>query len=179
MSDNWNDEGQFFGTDEQSGSQNPIRALREKAESDSKTIKELKEELAKLRTVTRQTAVADLLKSKGLDPVVAELVPADVEATPDALEAWYGKYSKVFNPAKATSENETEGEAQGAGEAEAAGSTVPESEQDALGQMVQAMNQNVAPAAAADLQRKMENAGDLSELLSVIKGQQGASTSGW
>ena len=172
MSDTWNDDGQFFnggagGTND--SQDNPIRALREKAENDSRTIKELRDELAKIKDAQRTTAVADLLKSKGLDPIVADLVPKDVEASPAALEEWYSKYGKAFAPATAES---GEGQESG-GEGDPAGTgSVPEGEQDALSELLSSVQQRVTPAAAADLARKMQNAGSQEELLALIHAEQ-------
>lgn len=173
MSD-WNDEGQFFGGADGAGDSqtNPIRALREKAESDSATIKELRAELQKIKDAQRTTGVADLLKSKGLDPIVADLVPKDVEATPEALDAWYAKYGKAFASTSAGSD-EADGDGDGSDDS-AAGSTIPEGEQDALQDLLTSTQQRVSPQASADLQRKLQNAQTLEELLAVTQqGQPG------
>lgn len=114
--------------------------------------------------------MADLLKSKGLDPIVADLVPKDVEATPDALEAWYGKYGKAFAPASA-------GNGEGASEEgeqsdSASATTVPEEEQDALSELMSLAVARATPAAAADMQRKLQNAGSMEELLALTQSEQ-------
>ena len=171
MSD-WNDEGQFYGGADGAGDSqnNPIRALREKAESDSRTIKELRDELQKIKDAQRTTSVADLLKSKGLDPIVADLVPKDVEATPEALDAWYGKYGKAFASTSAASGNDAAGD--GDGSDDSAGSTIPEGEQDALQDLLMSTQQRVTPQAHADIKRKLENAGSLEELLALTQQAQ-------
>ena len=71
MSDNfWAD-----GVDEVEET-NAMRVLREKAEADSKVIREMAERLAKMEAKEQRSALEDSLKAKGLDPKVAEDITA-------------------------------------------------------------------------------------------------------
>lgn len=62
--------------------------LRKQLEEALKEIKELRGELSKDK---REQTVTDLLKGKGLDPAIAELIPADQDPT-----AWVEKYAHLL-----------------------------------------------------------------------------------
>lgn len=70
---------------EQSNSGGGLRKMLEDALGE---IKDLKKQL---NSEKREQSTADLLKDKGLDPAIAELIPADMEPT-----AWLEKYSHLL-----------------------------------------------------------------------------------
>jgi hypothetical protein len=76
---------------------NAMRVLREKAEADSKVIREMAEELKGLRAERDQEKVRSVVTSKGLDPKVASLAAAaGVEPNEQAVEAWLADFGDVF-----------------------------------------------------------------------------------
>lgn len=85
---------------------NPIKALREKAKADSGKIKELQEKLSLFEKRDRERTVAEVLRSKGLDAKLAGLVPEGVEATSEAVEAFFKPYEDVFRPKAEHAEEE-------------------------------------------------------------------------
>lgn len=85
---------------------NPMRVLREKADADSKVIREMAERLRKMEEKEQRRELADKIVAKGLDPKVAALIPAD--KNPDE---WLNEYAGLFaRPAEVEAEpSEEEG----------------------------------------------------------------------
>lgn len=67
---------------------NAMRVLREKAEADSKTIREMAERLAKMEERENQSRLDALIVAQGLDPKVKDLIPKDSD--PEKFLADYG-----------------------------------------------------------------------------------------
>ena len=67
---------------------NAMRVLREKAEADSKVIREMAERLAKMEKAENDRAALDKVTAKGLDPKVLDLIPEGKDV--DAFLADYG-----------------------------------------------------------------------------------------
>lgn len=73
-----------------------VKDLRRQIKELTKQNTTLAEENGTLKTSKRTSDLADVIKSKGLDPKVANLYPKDAEATPEALDAWLNEYGSVF-----------------------------------------------------------------------------------
>jgi hypothetical protein len=74
-----------------------VKALREKAEADSKRLKEQGDQIAKLSARLAENDLRDVVTSKGLPAKVAKLAAAaGVEPTAEAVEAWVKDYGDVF-----------------------------------------------------------------------------------
>jgi hypothetical protein len=69
-----------------------IKALRAKADADSQALKEMREELNRLRQRARQADVAEVLKSKGYDPDAAKLYQGE----PDKVDEWLTSYGSLL-----------------------------------------------------------------------------------
>lgn len=111
---------------------NAMKALREKADSDSARLKTLEETNSKLLSRINEQDIRAVVESKGLPGKVAKLAAAaGVEPTTEAVEAWVAEYGDVFGikPADATSQ-----EPSGAGAATPAANVSVE-EQAALASM--------------------------------------------
>lgn len=72
-----------------------MKALREKAESDSKRIQELSEKLARLEESGRQASVSTLFESAGANPGISRFYKG--EPTPEAVQTWITENSDVFS----------------------------------------------------------------------------------
>lgn len=69
-----------------------IKALRARAEADSKALEELREQVQTLQKETHQVKVADALKAKGYAPTAAGLYTG----TPDKLDDWLGTHGAAL-----------------------------------------------------------------------------------
>jgi hypothetical protein len=90
-----------FDTEEANGPANLRKALK-RAEREAK---QLKDELASLRSESRTRTVKDVLETKGVNSKIAAFIPADVD-TPEKIAMWIEEYADVFGLA-AQSTNET------------------------------------------------------------------------
>lgn len=150
MSDNfWAD-----GVDEVEET-NAMRVLREKAEADSKTIREMAERLAKMEERENATRLDALIVAQGLDPKVKDLIPKD--ADPEKFLADYGTLL-VRKSTEVTDEATDEGE-EGDG-----GSAIPADEAAARAAVSKAAS-GAQPKAGLDVVedkiKSFENAEDL------------------
>ena len=73
-----------------------ITQLRKVNRALEKRAKELEQELASLKTQTRQRTVKEVLQAKGLNPKIAAFVPQDIEASEEAINQWVSEYGDVF-----------------------------------------------------------------------------------
>ena len=85
-----------------------VGQLRKVNRTLEKRAKELEQELAGLKTQTRQRTVKDVLQAKGLNPKIAALIPQDIEPTDDALAKWIEDYGDVFGVQVPTEEKPAE-----------------------------------------------------------------------
>ena len=98
---------------------NAMRVLREKAEADSKVIREMAERLAKMEKAENDRVALAKVQAKGLDPKVLDLVPEGKDV--DAFLADYG----TLLATKAAETSDDSGDEGGEGEG---GSTIPADE---------------------------------------------------
>ena len=73
-----------------------VGQLRKVNRTLEKRAKELEQELAGLKSQTRQRTVKDVLQAKGLNPKIAALIPQDIEPTDEALGKWVEDFGDVF-----------------------------------------------------------------------------------
>lgn len=85
-----------------------VGQLRKVNRTLEKRAKELEQELAGLKTQTRQRTVKDVLQAKGLNPKIAALIPQDIEPTDEALGKWVEDYGDVFGIQTPTEEKPVE-----------------------------------------------------------------------
>jgi hypothetical protein len=85
-----------------------VGQLRKVNRTLEKRAKELEQELAGLKSQTRQRTVKDVLQAKGLNPKIAALIPQDVEPTDEALTKWVEDYGDVFGIQTPTEEKPVE-----------------------------------------------------------------------
>lgn len=79
-------------TDEVSEGKSGLRSQFEQALKENKI---LQKELAKLKSQVRETTVAEVLSSKGVNVKIAKFIPSDVEGE-EAITAWLEENGDVF-----------------------------------------------------------------------------------
>jgi hypothetical protein len=176
MSNQWYQPAEFDDDDNDEGQGQPntgqqlpkgLRTRMKQLETENKTLRETNEKLA---TEARKSAISQVLKTKNIDPKVANLVPKDVEPTAEAVEKWLADYADVF-PVKAA-EGESgnpDGGQDGDGDT---GADSDEAAQMAL--IAQAANGGQPPGKQADLLKQL-TAKDLKreDLLALIEAHGG------
>lgn len=70
--------------------------LRKHLQRIEKENKELKKELDESKAQKRTETIANTVKAKGYDPLIAAFVPASVEATSEAVEKWLTDNGRLF-----------------------------------------------------------------------------------
>lgn len=85
MSGYYNDDPDEFDQDERGNSGGGLRKLLEETLAENKKLREA------IEKESREQSTSDLLKSKGLDPAIAELIPDGEDA-----KAWVDKYSHLL-----------------------------------------------------------------------------------
>jgi hypothetical protein len=90
---NW----QLDDDDDDTGTQPPAKdPVRAQLKALEKANKELTDKLNAAETKSRSATVKDVLRDKSMNPKLAGLIPASVEATPEAIEAWVTEYGDLF-----------------------------------------------------------------------------------
>jgi len=152
--------------DELDPEDNTVKKLRKLVEKRGQRIAELEEENTKLSKVSRSSTVAEVLKSKGVNEKVAALVPADVDATPEAITQWLTDYADVFGIKQNAPAGEQEREATGGSEVD------PEVEA-----ALQSINSTVAtsqtPGKEADILARLNDPNLTFEELQTLMAQNG------
>ena len=165
----------FWENDDNGGAResNAMRALREKAEADSKAIAELRDMVGELTKELSAGKVEKVVTSKGLDPAVAEIAQKVVGTDPQAVEVWLKENEKLF--AKPAAGTPTPGqEPAGATEEEQPGgeSVVRADEQAALAALAAAA-QGSTPAkgmeAVATQMSQAKTPEDVEKLLQTLR----------
>jgi hypothetical protein len=85
-----------------------VGQLRKVNRTLEKRAKELEQELAGLKTQTRQRTVKDVLQAKGLNPKIATFIPQDIDTTEEAINNWVNEYGDVFGIQAPTEEKPAE-----------------------------------------------------------------------
>ena len=74
-----------------------IKQLRKQIREQEKRIKELDTQVGEYTSKRREEIIKEVLESKGVNPKVAKLIPADVDATnADVLNEWLDEYGDAF-----------------------------------------------------------------------------------
>ncbi len=85
-----------------------VSQLRKVNRTLEKRAKELEQELAGLKTQTRQRTVKDVLQAKGLNPKIAAFIPQDIDTSEEAINNWVNEYGDVFGIQTQTEEKPAE-----------------------------------------------------------------------
>lgn len=170
----WENDG---SNGEQPRESNAMRALREKAEADSKAIAELRDMVGTLTQELSAGKVEKVVTSKGFDPGLAEIAKTVVGSDPQAVETWLKDNEKLFAKAAAAPSAEDQEPTGDTGEEQSGeGSVVPADEQAALAAHAAAA-QGSTPAkgleAVVSSMSQAQSADDVEKLLQTLRPTQG------
>lgn len=91
-------------TDDTDNDSDLVKNLRKQIEKRDAVLKERDAEFAKLQDKVRRQEVSTILRDLGVKPKVANLIPKDIDADPDAIKKWVSDYEDVFGNAKPSEE---------------------------------------------------------------------------
>jgi len=157
MSNNyWDDEDddQDTDTDTQLDGSDLLKKLRKAKRADEKRIKELTEQLEGFSKAQRESTVKSVLEKKGVNQKAARLVLKDLDGdfSEEAVSNWLDENADLFGIEVSQKRDEQ--------------NLATLRQQDVMTQNA------VTPDRAQDLEQRMDNAGSMEELLSLMQGQQ-------
>jgi len=131
-----------------------VKKLRKANRLQEKKIKDLETNLGSLTKSQRERIIKDTFALKGVNAKIATFVPADLEASEDAISAWLDEHGDVFG---VQSPQKTE-----------------LSQQDiaSLRQMDAVTQNAISPDRAEDIMMRIQNATSAEELNAIIYSQQ-------
>lgn len=132
-----------------------VKKLRKANRIQEKKIKDLETNLGSLTKAQRERIIKDTFAQKGINSKITAFVPADLEASEEALSGWLDEYGDVFGVQRSQEKTEL-------------------SQQDiaSLRQMDAVTNGALSPDKAEDLMMRVMNAANAEELNSIIYSQQ-------
>lgn len=161
MATNTNWDSDDDDQDEGQQQQKPKGGLREYAEQQKRENAELKEKLEKLEKAEKLRNVENAVKAKGYDPMVANLVPADIASDSAQVEKWLSDHEKLFKPQGSVQEQQVQDE------------EVDEDELsddvDAFGRISRVSTSALPPAKEADTLAAIKNAKTRDELDGILR----------
>ena len=157
MSNNyWDDEDDDLDndTDTQMDGSDLLKKLRKAKRADEKRIKELTEQLETFTKTQRESTVKAILEQKGVNQKAARLVLKDLEGdfSEEAVSNWLNENGELFGLEVSESRNEQN--------------------LAALRQQDVMTTKGFTPDRAQDLEQRMDNAGSMEELLTLMQSQQ-------
>lgn len=100
MSNQWDFDADEFDFDEDQTQQgNPLTQLRKALREKTKSEKAMAEQLATLQAQVRETALGNVVKSRGLPDKVARMVPRELTSDEEVTK-WLDEYGDVFGLGK-------------------------------------------------------------------------------
>lgn len=156
MSNNyWDEEDDDLDTNESNlDGSDLLKKLRKAKRADEKRIKELTEQLETFTKTQRERTVKEVLEKKGVNQKAARLILKDLDGdfSEDSVNNWLNENGELFG-LEATEK--------------------PDVQNLAALRQQDVMTQNaVTPDRAQDLEQRMDNAGSMEELLSLMQSQQ-------
>jgi hypothetical protein len=91
----WDDDDEDVIQSQQSES-DLLKQLRKELKIKSKVLSEMEGQLSSIKTEQRQNVIKSVLESKGVSPKIAKFIPADIEASSEAVDNWIADNADVF-----------------------------------------------------------------------------------
>ena len=91
----WDDDDEDVIQSQQSES-DLLKQLRKELKIKSKVLSEMEGQLSSIKTEQRQNVIKSVLESKGVSPKIAKFIPADIDASPEAVNNWIADNADVF-----------------------------------------------------------------------------------
>ena len=80
----------------QSSDSDLLKQLRKELKTKTKILSEMETQLSSIKSEQRQNVIKSVLESKGVTPKIAKFIPADIDASPEALDNWIQENADVF-----------------------------------------------------------------------------------
>ena len=73
-----------------------VSQLRKATKKKDKQLKELMDELSSIKSSQRTNSIKSVLAERNLNPKIANFIPADLDASPEAIDNWVTENAEVF-----------------------------------------------------------------------------------
>lgn len=130
-----------------------VKQLRKQLKAEQRRLKELETSYGELTKSQKERILKDVLSSKGVNQKIAQFIPADIEASEDAISAWLDANGDVF------------------GYTPAPKPVVNQQDIASMQKMDAVLTGAETPATSDDLQNRIANATSEEEILSILSGQ--------
>ena len=131
-----------------------VKKLRKANRLQERKIKDLETNLGSLTKAQRERIIKDTFAQKGVNEKIAAFIPADLEASEDAISGWLEQHGDVFgiqSPQKTTE--------------------LSQHDIATLRQMDAVTNGSLTPERTDDLESRISNAQSADEILSILRSQ--------
>jgi len=129
-----------------------VKKLRKQIDGLQKQLKERESLIEEFTTYSHEASVGEILESFGLNAKIAQFIPSEVEADPDAVAEWLNEYGDAF----------------GIEAVEEGGEASPDAQ--AYERMSSLDDGEIDPYVGNDLQTRIDNVTSKEELLKIIQG---------
>ena len=130
-----------------------VKKLRKALKVEQRKNKELETSYSELTKAQKERILKDVLASKGVSPKIAQFIPADIEASEDAISAWLDSNGDVF------------------GYTPSEKSKVNQEDISSMKKMDAVLTGAETPISSDDLQNRLANAESEEEVISILSGQ--------
>ena len=130
-----------------------VKKLRKALKVEQRKNKELETSYSEITKAQKERILKDVLSSKGVSPKIAQFIPADIEASEDAISAWLDNNGDVF------------------GYTPSEKSKVNQEDISSMKKMDAVLTGAETPIASDDLQNRIANAESEDEIISILSGQ--------
>jgi hypothetical protein len=130
-----------------------VKKLRKALKVEQRKNKELETSYSEITKAQKERILKDVLSSKGVSPKIAQFIPADIEASEDAISAWLDNNGDVF------------------GYTPSEKSKVNQEDISSMKKMDAVLTGAETPISSDDMQNRIANAESEEEIISILSGQ--------
>jgi hypothetical protein len=130
-----------------------VKKLRKALKAEQRKNKDLETSFGELTKAQKERILKDVLSSKGVNHKIAQFIPADIEASEDAINAWLDANGDVF------------------GYTPTPKPAVNQQDIASMQKMDAVLTGAETSATSDDLQNRIANADSEEEILSILSGQ--------
>jgi hypothetical protein len=130
-----------------------VKKLRKALKVEQRKNKELETSYSELTKAQKERILKDVLASKGVSPKIAQFIPADIEASEDAISAWLDSNGDVF------------------GYTPSEKSKVNQEDISSMKKMDAVLTGAETPISSDDMLNRIANAESEEEVISILSGQ--------
>ena len=130
-----------------------VKKLRKALKVEQRKNKELETSYSEITKAQKERILKDVLASKGVSPKIAQFIPADIEASEDAISAWLDNNGDVF------------------GYTPSEKSKVNQEDISSMKKMDAVLTGAETPISSDDLLNRIANAESEDEVISILSGQ--------